>query len=88
MLLNFLSIGVSGGIEENIEPFFIHFDFEQYKGNYIGTKQKNNAYAYKRMVPAGPMPFFFTASKNPIISKGYEKIEVIDPALKVYYFFF
>eukprot|EP00825_Cyclidium_porcatum_P051720 TRINITY_DN95_c0_g5_i1.p1 TRINITY_DN95_c0_g5~~TRINITY_DN95_c0_g5_i1.p1 ORF type:complete len:602 (+),score=103.14 TRINITY_DN95_c0_g5_i1:192-1997(+) len=43
------------------DPVFIHFNFENYKANYLG-KQQGNIFKYKRMLPPGEIDFFFTYS--------------------------
>lgn len=70
------------GDEEN-EPIFMHFDFDYWRSNYMGKKNKNNIYTYKRMIPPGPVSFFFTANKLQVHSKLYNKCDAIEPYIKV-----
>jgi hypothetical protein len=42
-------------------PMFIHFDYEDYKANYMGKLNKTDkVYYYTRMVPLGEIKYFFT----------------------------
>ena len=70
------------GDEEN-EPIFTHFDFDYWKSNYMGKKNKTGAYSYKRMIPPGPLSFFFTANKQTIHSKLYPTFDALEPFIKV-----
>ena len=68
--------------EEDIEPIYIHFDFESYIANYMGQIKPDGNYVYKRMVPPGPLKFFFTTGEVQNISEDYEKEDYHDPYLK------
>lgn len=72
----------SSGDEEN-EPIFIHFDFEYWKSNYMGNKNKSGNYSYRRVIPPGPMSFFFTAIKQHTHSKLYQTFDALEPFIKV-----
>lgn len=74
--------GKSG--DDDADPVFIHFDFEYWKSNYMGfTKNKAGAYTYKRMIPPGPLSFFFTANKQSLYSKLYPTFDSLEPFIKV-----
>lgn len=73
--------------EEEDDPFFMHFDFEYWKSNYMGLKNKSGIYTYKRVIPPGPLSFFFTASKKPLFSKLYQPFDAVEPFIKVILYF-
>lgn len=77
--------GQSG--EEEGEPIFIHFDFDYWKGNYMGKKTKNNNYTYRRMIPPGPLSLFFTVNKQQVHSRLYNTHEALEPFIKVSFTF-
>ena len=45
-------------------PVYLHIDFENYKGIYIGDSN-NNKLVFKRMIPNKYIKFFFTVDGKP-----------------------
>lgn len=68
--------------EEDSEPIYIHFDFEKYIANYMGALKDNGSYVYKRLVPPGPLKFFYTIGDVQITSEEYSKSDYHDSYLQ------
>lgn len=61
-VISFLqSQGASG--PSNQDPVFLHFNFENYRQNYLGKPTKEEVFVYKRVFPPGELNYFYTADE-------------------------
>ncbi|EGR33095.1 leucine rich repeat protein [Ichthyophthirius multifiliis] len=64
--------------EGNIDPLFIHFNFENYKCNYFG-KQNGPILSYERMFPPFSLNYFFTCDDQQDYDHSNEQNIVKNP---------
>jgi hypothetical protein len=60
------SEGASG--PSNSDPVFLHFNFENYRQNYLGKPTKEDVFIYKRVFPPGELNYFYTADEGQTIA--------------------